>query len=503
MLDDGHVCEVESLKSLVANVFGLTLAFSHTQLWDPVRADEAERRGEDIDGFLSKARGLSQTEMFMDLLHRVNYSVESAKWNLNQILRWSGGIQSSDLSSDEAERFRILVERRKINKFFLRLLPNEIGRSRCDCLIHYYRWKAKCPEVYRKIKSVWKKRHRNAGLREVPIPDELNTSESFDPTDFCTICGDGGSLIVCDFCDSAYHFQTCLDPPLTSEEVPEGKWSCPKCERKEARAVRAELRSSETRILSPDSTNIQRAPSTPRIPIPIYQSPDVSLRSAAQDNRSIPTQETATKSPQHHPSDPRGLFDDSKQEAFGRTHVHENDQPTQSANVELPSKSKLHLSPTSGISQHGKATSELQQLQSPRHGMSHCSAIRNHSSRQPTLPRTLHESVPSPRRMANPSVAIQQAPQAPAPDACPEFRQSSSQSAAHGSYRPKKHSPQRQALPRTLLESQASSPTARGTATQGAHQSSTLPNEASGNHQRNEGSSTNDDFSNLEQALSL
>ncbi|XP_044007966.1 chromodomain-helicase-DNA-binding protein Mi-2 homolog isoform X3 [Aphidius gifuensis] len=44
--------------------------------------------------------------------------------------------------------------------------------------------------------------------------------------EFCRVCKDGGELLCCDSCTSAYHTH-CLNPPLT--EIPEGSWKCPRC----------------------------------------------------------------------------------------------------------------------------------------------------------------------------------------------------------------------------------------------------------------------------------
>ena len=46
--------------------------------------------------------------------------------------------------------------------------------------------------------------------------------------DYCEVCQQGGEIILCDTCPKAYHL-VCLDPEL--EEAPEGKWSCPHCEK--------------------------------------------------------------------------------------------------------------------------------------------------------------------------------------------------------------------------------------------------------------------------------
>ncbi|KAK9502140.1 hypothetical protein O3M35_012729 [Rhynocoris fuscipes] len=48
-----------------------------------------------------------------------------------------------------------------------------------------------------------------------------------DHQDYCEVCQQGGEIILCDTCPRAYHL-VCLDPEL--EDTPEGKWSCPHCE---------------------------------------------------------------------------------------------------------------------------------------------------------------------------------------------------------------------------------------------------------------------------------
>ncbi|XP_070491390.1 LOW QUALITY PROTEIN: chromodomain-helicase-DNA-binding protein Mi-2 homolog [Chironomus tepperi] len=51
--------------------------------------------------------------------------------------------------------------------------------------------------------------------------------DDIEHQDYCEACQQGGEIILCDTCPKAYHL-VCLDPEL--EEAPEGKWSCPTCE---------------------------------------------------------------------------------------------------------------------------------------------------------------------------------------------------------------------------------------------------------------------------------
>ncbi|CAH1990110.1 unnamed protein product [Acanthoscelides obtectus] len=54
-----------------------------------------------------------------------------------------------------------------------------------------------------------------------------NEEEPYEHQDYCEVCQQGGEIILCDTCPRAYHL-VCLEPEL--EETPEGKWSCPHCE---------------------------------------------------------------------------------------------------------------------------------------------------------------------------------------------------------------------------------------------------------------------------------
>ena len=54
------------------------------------------------------------------------------------------------------------------------------------------------------------------------------TQDEADHQEYCDVCQQGGEIILCDTCPKAYHL-VCLDPEL--DEAPEGKWSCPHCEK--------------------------------------------------------------------------------------------------------------------------------------------------------------------------------------------------------------------------------------------------------------------------------
>ena len=47
--------------------------------------------------------------------------------------------------------------------------------------------------------------------------------------ELCSICRDGGNLLLCDYCPRSFHIE-CLK--LKEESIPEGKWYCPMCAQK-------------------------------------------------------------------------------------------------------------------------------------------------------------------------------------------------------------------------------------------------------------------------------
>ncbi|MCO5559807.1 hypothetical protein L7F22_013411 [Adiantum nelumboides] len=53
----------------------------------------------------------------------------------------------------------------------------------------------------------------------------MQFEDEIDGDDICAICGDGGQLMLCDNCPSAFH-PTCLN----LEKVPNGEWHCSRCQ---------------------------------------------------------------------------------------------------------------------------------------------------------------------------------------------------------------------------------------------------------------------------------
>ncbi|XP_078507685.1 chromodomain-helicase-DNA-binding protein 4 isoform X3 [Lissotriton helveticus] len=68
-------------------------------------------------------------------------------------------------------------------------------------------------------------RKKKKGDDDTPMPPD---GYETDHQDYCEVCQQGGEIILCDTCPRAYHM-VCLDPDM--EKAPEGKWSCPHCEK--------------------------------------------------------------------------------------------------------------------------------------------------------------------------------------------------------------------------------------------------------------------------------
>ncbi|XP_011726079.1 chromodomain-helicase-DNA-binding protein 3 isoform X4 [Macaca nemestrina] len=72
-----------------------------------------------------------------------------------------------------------------------------------------------------------RKKKKVLGCPAVAGEEEVDGYET-DHQDYCEVCQQGGEIILCDTCPRAYHL-VCLDPEL--DRAPEGKWSCPHCEK--------------------------------------------------------------------------------------------------------------------------------------------------------------------------------------------------------------------------------------------------------------------------------
>ncbi|XP_055600727.1 chromodomain-helicase-DNA-binding protein Mi-2 homolog [Uranotaenia lowii] len=84
------------------------------------------------------------------------------------------------------------------------------------------------PAVKKKAKvkmGIGQKAKKKGKGKKSKFPDGPDGEQQHQ--DYCEVCQQGGEIILCDTCPKAYHL-VCLDPEL--EDTPEGRWSCPTCE---------------------------------------------------------------------------------------------------------------------------------------------------------------------------------------------------------------------------------------------------------------------------------
>ncbi|KAJ8683101.1 hypothetical protein QAD02_018893 [Eretmocerus hayati] len=84
-----------------------------------------------------------------------------------------------------------------------------------------------CPRAYHLVCLEPELEETPEGKWSCPHCENEGAAEDDDEhMEFCRVCKDGGELLCCDSCTSAYHTH-CLNPPLT--EIPDGDWRCPRC----------------------------------------------------------------------------------------------------------------------------------------------------------------------------------------------------------------------------------------------------------------------------------
>jgi len=91
----------------------------------------------------------------------------------------------------------------------------------CDTCPRAYHLVCLDPELDEAPEGKWSCPHC-----EVNGPQNQEIDEEDEHMEFCRVCKEGGELLCCDSCPSAYHL-ICVEPPL--EAVPEEAWTCPRC----------------------------------------------------------------------------------------------------------------------------------------------------------------------------------------------------------------------------------------------------------------------------------
>jgi hypothetical protein len=170
-------------------------------LWDPSLAQAATESGEDVEGCLEQGSEMNAKILLMEALHKKQYCLKNARTEFMLLCRKRGEF-SVELNSDEKalahKIFREQAGRGKQKD--LSDISKALGRKKHMLLVNYYRWKAE-----------------GRACREAKKGRE---------SDVCSVCDDGGFLLVCEACRSAFHL-ACLTPALS--ECPESDWWCDRC----------------------------------------------------------------------------------------------------------------------------------------------------------------------------------------------------------------------------------------------------------------------------------
>lgn len=96
----------------------------------------------------------------------------------------------------------------------------------CDTCPRAYHLVCLEPELEETPEGKWSCPHcESENIQAEPEQEEEAPNDYHN--EFCKVCKDGGELLCCDSCPSAYH-TFCLNPPLRNVPVDE-EWVCPRC----------------------------------------------------------------------------------------------------------------------------------------------------------------------------------------------------------------------------------------------------------------------------------
>jgi hypothetical protein len=198
--------KVGSVKAS-SHLFGLcTCTFRSCELvWD---REKAKAKGISLEEHeeVIESQPYNKKEAALLLLAERDYNLDGFDDAVSEIKP----IDGSDWSQEKKKQFH--SEMFRLRKDLLAVSKSmDIEMKSC---LAYYLGTFKKSDDYRLLKTVYAEKRNE------------RTDASGVEVDACAICGDGGSLLICDGCEGEYHMG-CLRPPL--ETVPEGKWECDKC----------------------------------------------------------------------------------------------------------------------------------------------------------------------------------------------------------------------------------------------------------------------------------
>jgi hypothetical protein len=145
----------------------------------------------------------NQKEAAMVALHDLDYDKEKLSYELTRIkpVNWS---------QEEKDTFRFEIVRHRKNLTFV---AKSMKKSVNSCMTYFL--------------STFKKSDDYRLLKTLCVEERAEKLAATDHgLDACGVCGDGGSLLICDGCEGEYHM-ACMKPPLIG--IPEGHWECDDC----------------------------------------------------------------------------------------------------------------------------------------------------------------------------------------------------------------------------------------------------------------------------------
>ncbi|GKY93524.1 hypothetical protein MPSEU_000319800 [Mayamaea pseudoterrestris] len=177
------------------------LAAGHS-IWDPSKAEQAKSRGEPIEEFMNTGGSLDLQTLKMEALHLSGYNIQKAKAYMQS---HSDAVHATsiNLTEEEETKFLQLLLDDTNPKKQLHRISKTLGLPMRKVLIQYYRWKKSYPSSYKVLKA--------------------------KEADECAKCHDGGDLVLCDKCNKAYHWKTCLLKPLEFPPAQDEIWHCDNC----------------------------------------------------------------------------------------------------------------------------------------------------------------------------------------------------------------------------------------------------------------------------------
>lgn len=176
-------------------------------LYDPSNPNAAV-----VDKVLSGSIPVNKKERFFEKIGStaMRSTSEFVCDNVQTLVQGLEPCDGSDWTIEEKALFHREVFRLRKD---LKALSKVMGKDLKSCYTYYL--------------STFKKSNDYRALKVVREQERAGDSGSnVHGVDACAICGDGGSLIICDSCDGDYHIN-CLRPRLRA--VPEGHWECDEC----------------------------------------------------------------------------------------------------------------------------------------------------------------------------------------------------------------------------------------------------------------------------------